>query len=121
MSVKEIFSTAIEAIKISGNTELLMQIVDLKAGYFDIENQLYEAKKRIEELERILNNREKIILNEKGYYEGKESNTQYCTRCMDVDNKLVTLHDREYMSRLAKICPNCKNEIEIKKINIRRL
>lgn len=113
MGVYDVIQDGIHIVQASDNMELLKTFMEIQAGYMEIMKELEEKKERIRKLEEQLENKAKLKLSDKGYYEREGSSTKYCSRCYEVDEKLVSLSVVDDGWTHAKyVCPNCSHEIK---------
>ena len=102
----------VKIVQATDNAPLLKNYMDIQNGYLALKQELEEANDKIKQLEERLKNKENLKLNENGYYEVENSNIKYCTRCYEVDYKLVSLHEETLRTNgIFYVCPQCKNEV----------
>lgn len=91
-----------------GNMDLYKQILDLQGEALEMQEQLNQKTKRIQELEEALTFSSKLVFASGVYFELNEDNTQkgtpYCPRCFEVDR--IARHLRPRSGQMN--CPNCK-------------
>lgn len=112
MGMYDALKDGIKIVQSTDNAPLLKNYIDIQNGYMALKEQLEEANNKIKDLEERLKNKEILTFNEKGYYEEKGSTRKICSRCYEVDNKVVSLYeDTMQTSGIYYVCPQCKNEV----------
>lgn len=112
MGMYDALKDGIKIVQSTDNAPLLKNYMDIQNGYMALKEQLEEANNKIKDLEERLKNKEILTFNEKGYYEEKDSNRKVCSRCYEVDNKVVSLYEDTMQSNgIYYVCPQCKNEV----------
>ena len=112
MGMYDVLKDGVKIVQATDNAPLLKNYMDIQNGYLALKQELEEANDKIKQLEERLKNKENLKLNENGYYEVENSNIKYCTRCYEVDYKLVSLHEETLRTNgIFYVCPQCKNEV----------
>lgn len=103
-------STILEVIK---DPDLKLKIAGLYSKNLKLENKVSILKKQIEELQKQEEIQSKLIFKNNHYYLSEEdikNEFSFCTRCWDVEKKLVRIHKVDTFNGQDRFeCPNCKN------------
>lgn len=112
MGMYEAIKDGAKMLQATDNGPLLKNFMDIQMGYLALTKELEEANEKIKQLEERLKNKEIFNLNEKGYYEQSNTSIKYCSRCYEVDYKLVSLHEESLKANgIFYVCPQCKIEV----------
>lgn len=108
-NLKTIGSTLQKANKI----EEYAQILEVQQQLLDMQKQIQDLESANRKLKEQIEIRDSLSIDRGAYWRlvGEEKAGPYCTRCYDVDGKLVrlTVTDR---GRYWATCPNCKSMAE---------
>lgn len=115
-TVKETIKDAVSIAQQSDNIQLYKSILDAYNAAIELMSENAELKERIKELEAQkavegtleYNSNAYWIIKEDGFIDGP-----FCSRCWDVEKKLVRLHVKRIKdsARVTK-CPNCKSILQ---------
>lgn len=98
------------------NIELTKQLLEIQKEMQDLQQENFELRKEITELKELDSKEIEYDDNRTAVYEVKEGNKKegpYCTRCWEVDRKLVSVHIVKKSMRDAYACPQCESEVII--------
>ena len=93
MGLYEGIKDVAKVIQKADNIDLYKKLLDLGSQALDMQNELFNAQKRIQELETELQKKDKVIRHTDGLYitlEGKED-IHYCSTCWGKQGKLIQL------------------------------
>ena len=107
----EVIKEVMKTLQKAGNIDLINQLIDFQSRAMELQEEKYKLQKENNNLKHETDITNKI---ERYNYlfltlDGDEHKIPYCSRCWDVDKKLVqvsVLDSREYLS-----CPQCNNMI----------
>ena len=94
--------------------DLNLSLADLKLQFADLQNENLRLQEELKKSKLQSSFRDKLILKNGLYYfkvaEPNRSDGPYCTRCFDVDEKLVLVAalPRDFQEFGQFSCPNCK-------------
>jgi len=106
--IDDIKSTASIAKKLK-DPELMEQVLNLQTSVLELQHHTQRLEKENEALKKQIAIKESIF-QKAGVYFSKKNNEvdgPFCTRCWDVDSKLVRL--RIIQGNRWAVCPECKN------------
>ena len=112
---------AITAAQKADNIPLLQQLLDMQREMQDMQQQNFELKKRIAELEEEESHKVKYNELRSAVYEVTDEGDEigpYCTRCWEVDKKLVSVHRADTCTQEYFYCSHCKSKMPNNKKNI---
>ena len=96
--------------------DLMLALADIKESYADIRDLVRENDEQIAKLEAALAGLSGMVFEGDVYYKvdkhGAVTSNPQCTRCWDVDEKMVTLLDQGS-------CPECKTYFEVRRGDVR--
>lgn len=91
--------------------ELINALADARISASDMKLDLDEKDRRIRELESALKVAGSVVRRGEAYFteagEGRSADGPFCSRCYDVDRRLVHLN-RHPVHGSQKMCPECK-------------
>ena len=99
-------------IDIIKDPDLKIKINDLYGENIKLKEENYELKKKLDKLAEESKVQSKLIHENNHYFvrSEKEKDGPFCTKCWDVDHKLVRLHVGNKNNGIQYFtCPNCKN------------
>ncbi len=98
------FFKILELIK---DPDLRMKITELYGQNIELKEENYKLRKNLEKIKGISKTNSSLIHKDNHYF--IEEDGPFCTKCWDVDNKLVRLHNGGNSNGLTTFeCPNCK-------------
>ena len=109
-----------EAVALVGelkNVETKSKLIEALKQAQKLAEELEKKDSRIKELEQLLTTKPKVVKDGSAYYEcdaaGKAKGDPYCTRCWEVDHKLVHIHQMQGsgMMRGTSQCPECEKKV----------
>lgn len=87
--------------------DLRMKITDLYGQNIDLKEENHKLRMELQEINEKSRINSELIHKENHYFKGEIG--PYCTKCWDVDCKLVRLHERSPDNGQRYFCcPNCK-------------
>jgi len=92
------------------NKDLIQNLIDVQQQALDMQNENFELKSRVKELEDTKDLENRIIRQPCAFVmlSGDSSNTCFCSRCWDVNRKLVQV--RIIHNNFGQFeCPECNN------------
>ncbi len=103
------FLKIIELIK---DPDLRMKITELYGQNIELKEENHKLRMEQQETKEKSKINSELIHKENHYYRGKDG--PFCTKCWDVDNKLVRLHEGSPGNGQRYFhCPNCKSGTHI--------
>lgn len=112
MGIYETIKEGLKLVQATDNMPLIKNYMDIQNSYQELQEELRKANDKINQLEERLQNKAKVEYNELGYYEEENSSKKYCSRCFEVDNQLISLHEDTLRTNgVFYVCPQCKTEI----------
>jgi len=107
-NIKLLVSTA----KRLKDPELMAHVLDVQTSVLELKDRLERAEKENKTLKQQLEIKESIFHKSGLYFtkNNEEVDGPFCTRCWDVDNKLVRLPVTR--GNRWTLCPECKNAYE---------
>lgn len=112
-TLKETIKDAVSLAQKSDNIQLYKSILDAYNAAIDLMSENADLKERIKGLEMQKVTDDKLEFNNNAYWIKREDGTidgPYCSKCWDVDKKLVRLHVTSTPNRPKKAkCENCKS------------
>ena len=107
-NIKEVVSL----IQKTGNIDSVRQILDVQKEALDLLEQKGELQKRVSELEELIAIRSEVRFENGAYYRNREDGSRegpFCSRCLDVTDKLVMLHSfyNQNVGATISRCPEC--------------
>lgn len=109
MGFSESFSTLKDVIVGIDNANALGTLMELQQQAYAILDENRELRLKLEEIERTNILESEVVCEGEAYY--KISEGPFCTRCFDVDRKLVRLSTPSALMVQRKgnfYCPNCE-------------
>jgi len=102
----------------AGKIEQYRQILDALQKLLEMQKKIEELETENKKLKEEFEVKETLIPEGNVYWvsNGENKNGPYCTRCWDVDHKLVRLHAGMVSGRLY--CPNCDKTAKAGQISI---
>ena len=98
-------------IDIIKDPDLKIKINDLYGENLNLKEESFNLKRELNKLKDTNQIKSKLIHEDNHYYlkENDKKDGPYCTKCWDVDGKLVRLHKGSYEEGAQYYeCPNCK-------------
>jgi hypothetical protein len=109
MGLVENLKDAADIAQKIGNIELYRKIVELEGEVIELTRKLRLLEDQNENLNRALEVKKEVTYNAPFYYAKGEQNP-YCSKCWELDKKLVHISRGIHMSSgYTYSCPNCKN------------
>lgn len=109
MSFYDAFKDVMNIAQKSDNIDLYKKILDLSAQALELQEENTRLRNENDELRNNQILEEKIVRYDQPYItvNGDDNKTLYCSRCWDVDRRLVQIRcmDNGHFS-----CPNCNNQ-----------
>lgn len=103
------FLKIIELIK---DPDLRMKITELYGQNIELKEENHKLRMELQEIKEKSKINSELIHKDNHYYNRKDG--PFCTKCWDVDNRLVRLHDKGFWNGQKRFnCPNCKTVTEI--------
>ncbi len=108
MSAYEIGKELLEIAVTIKNKDLHSKIHELNKEIADIQQENLTLKKKVADLEDTLNTKESLTFEDHVYWSLKNGKKDgpFCSKCWDVDKRLVRLRT---LQNSFRTCPNCKN------------
>jgi len=95
----------------AGNHELYTKILEAQLMASELLEENQKLKGELQKRDELDRQRNAIELRENFYFPKNEVAPPYCTRCWDVEKKLVTCHSSGVIEGFERaVCPNCKLE-----------
>lgn len=109
MGFYDAFKDALSLAQKSDNIDLYKQLLDLSSQALDLQAENRKLQIENEELKKIKIDESRIIRHNSPYItlRDDESNTLFCSRCWDVERKLVQV---ECLQNGHFRCSNCNNQ-----------
>lgn len=109
MSFYDAFKDALSVAQKSDNIDLYKQLLDLSSQALDLQEENHRLRKEIEDLRKIRIDENRVSRHDAPYItlKGDSSEIKYCSRCWDVDRKLVQV---ECQQNGRFRCSNCNNK-----------
>lgn len=112
MGMIEDIREAVKIVQQIDNIELYKKLLDLQAEALEFAEQLKNKDKRIEELERALELKGKLVIRNSAYFSvddnGQIVDGPFCTKCFDVDH---------IMCRIVRDVPEGRKWVRCQKCN----
>lgn len=109
-TVKETIKDAVSIAQQSDNIQLYKSILDAYNAVIELMSENADLKERVRELEKQQVTDEMLEFNSNVYWfknDGPSTRSPYCSRCWDIDKKLVKIH---VLGTEGK-CPACKTKV----------
>lgn len=119
MEITEIGKKIIQAIQESDNIEASQLVLELQSMTLDLQEENFNLRRRIDELEQHINLVDDMVFDGKVYWrgEGDDRDGPFCQRCLDAEGRAIRLQFREqtdtgYDSRWYE-CHSCQSHISL--------
>jgi hypothetical protein len=102
----------VDLIKKGSTLEAQERIMKLREAALDLQAENLQLRERVETMERELRLRAEVEWDGVAYWRKKDDGTKdgpFCQRCMDVDSKLVRMHETEGNQSLFWHCVACRS------------
>lgn len=109
MSLSDNIKSIISTIRKYKDPELMDQVVNLQKSVLGLQERVGELEKENQLLKKKMNVQESLVVEHQVYFSKKadKKDGPFCTRCWDMDNKLLRL---EVLQNGIARCPQCKYE-----------
>lgn len=109
MGLYEGIKDVAKVVQQADNIQLYSQLIDLSAQALEQQKEISRLKLEIRELKKMADLSEKIQRHDQPFVTLKDEDPIicYCSRCWDVDSKLVQVRCETRTGRFY--CPNCEN------------
>ncbi|MBB6632619.1 hypothetical protein [Cohnella thailandensis] len=112
VSIIDNIKSVASVIQKADNIELYRKILDLQYEAMELVQQNNELRNQIMELRGKLSTQENLVFRNNQYWkvlEGDKQDGPYCSKCWDVDNKLVR---HNVLNNGYVTCPNCQMTVD---------
>lgn len=117
MAIIENIKEAVSLARKIDNMDLYRALLDSQGEVVDMMEDLRKKDDKIQQLEKALEIKGKLVINKSAYYliddSGNPIDGPFCTKCFDVDHifcRLVRVRTKQY--RFAVQCQRCKEPFE---------
>ena len=121
MGIYDVLKDAVSLAQKAGNTDLLKGLLDAQQQALDLLNALREKDEEVQQLKDEVSRLKSSmqiagdVVEREGWYflKGEDGSRKWppvCSRCWEVDIRLIHLHKIRRLNRDGLRCPECKSE-----------
>lgn len=102
---------ALKILQASDNIDILKSYIEIEKEYTKLREEILDLKEENKQLKKQFNMSQNLFVEDNAYYYNDNNNIKgpFCTKCWDVDKKLVHMSENDDGFKIYFLCPNCNN------------
>jgi hypothetical protein len=113
MGIIEALKRLAALTKAINNIEVQQQVIELQVQIMDMLEENRRLKEDLAELRASERQRKNLTVEDMTYWTNEDGKTDgpFCTRCYDVDGKLVRMRKHDSVAGSGMTCPQCRRDV----------